>query len=83
MALIFGFHFLFLSLLLPPPNYIADVGRPERSLLLEGFSLLRGQGWLAGGVEVLGPEVEGSSCKGSRRSSPPPRTVPGVAAVLP
>lgn len=73
MALIFGFHFLFLTLFLPPPNYVvADVGRPERSLLLEGVSLLRGQGWLGWeGLRFWGQKVQGSSCKGSHTSSLP------------
>ena len=36
VALVFGFHFLILNLLPPPPSCITEGQRPEKSLLLRG-----------------------------------------------
>lgn len=60
MALVFGFHFLILTLLPPPPNCISEGGRLERSLLLRGPSLWvpeRGTAWL--GCRGQGSEDRG------------------------
>lgn len=48
MAQVFGFYFLILSLLPPPPNCITEVGRPEQSLLPRGPGLWVPEetGWL-------------------------------------
>lgn len=71
-ALTFAFHFLNLSLLPLSPNYITEVGRLERSLLLEApaCECQRGQDGWAGEDKFGGPNVGQSDCKGRHPSFP-------------